>query len=50
MSDFREIPLPEENPLNVVVEDEAVVAAPKPKTRKKKATEETPAPAEGAEA
>ena len=48
MSDFREIPLPEENPLNIVVPAEAPVAA-KPKTRKVKTTEKTPAP-EGAEA
>lgn len=48
MSNIREIPLPEENPLNIVVADEAVAA--KPKTRKKKVTDETPAPAEGAEA
>lgn len=48
MSDFREIPLPEENPLNIIVADEPIVAA-KSRGRKKKTEETTPAP-EGAEA
>ena len=40
MSEFREIPLPFENPDSVVVANDVVTAAPK-KTRKKKEAEES---------